>query len=382
MNLKRFQKQQLIHYMGIIVIVLLSVLIFIVCLTEIGLISPRKILLYVGTPDISKEYDGMPVENTEFYILDGNLIEGDVLTAISTKSYTDIGEYVNSMKFYIQDATGKDVTDRYNIKELYGKIKIKPIKLVIKTADNSKQYDGEPLVEKRWYNFTPYALMEGHTLDVQCVSSIDDIGEIENKAGYSVRDKDGKDVSYMYDVEWIYGRLEINRQELVLQTESYTKVFDGKPAPLCSNWEIYYGTLSKGDTIEVLSGSDEVRVGTYPNIVNVVIKDSGGKNVTYRYNINYTGNIIIQPRKITIKTGSVSRQYNGQIVKCNEWELMDGVMCDGHEFEFLGSERSEKGVSVNLVTSYSVIHHRGAYGTVDYTDCYQIVFKYGTITIT
>ena len=105
--------------------------------------------------------------------------------------------------------------------------------------------------------------------------------------------------------------------------------------------------------------------------------------MTYYYSItcNY-GRLRMQPRPITIRTGSAQKVYDGQPLNHNVFEIVAGSLADGDSIQLVCITLHSVGTSDNLVME-CVIYHVLADGTKqDVTACYRISFDYGQLQIT
>ena len=179
-----------------------------------GTLRVSAINIVVESLDLTKEYDAEPLLGSGAELKSGNLLPGHEITITSNGSQTTVGESRNGFEILITNtATGENVTHNYSVKPLYGKLKVTPIDLTIRTGSASKDYDGYPLSYDFWENLTPEKLLDGHELiDVELLASIVDPGFIDNViSSIKVVDGNGNDVSSCYDYSSSqYGILVVN----------------------------------------------------------------------------------------------------------------------------------------------------------------------------
>ena len=118
----------------------------------------------------------------------------------------------------IATETGEEVTDAYLLKvvsfpdrEDYDILTVTEREITVKTADASKEYDGEPLTNPSFY-ISIGALGEGHVLDLEVTGSQTSVGtsaNLCNKESARITDATGYDVTGNYKVKIELGVLEV-----------------------------------------------------------------------------------------------------------------------------------------------------------------------------
>jgi hypothetical protein len=85
----------------------------------------RKVI-EITTGSYTAEYqEGIKVTNSSVWITKGSLAEGHRLVAVTDGMQTVVGESENTLSVCkIVDADGNDVTDNYDIKEIYGILEV------------------------------------------------------------------------------------------------------------------------------------------------------------------------------------------------------------------------------------------------------------------
>ena len=81
---------------------------------------PDKSNITITSDDATKEYDGTPLTNSKWDITSGKLKKGDRLSVYVFGSQTNIGSSNNHFSVKVINSSGKDVTDEYVIKCVYG----------------------------------------------------------------------------------------------------------------------------------------------------------------------------------------------------------------------------------------------------------------------
>ncbi len=328
----------------------------------------------------AKVYDGTPLSDPEMDVIGKRtLVPTHTAYIVSPLQITDVGEIVNTGTVRIVDAKGLDVTSQYDLNVKDGTLRIDPVQLVIVTGTESKIYDGTPLVNDYW-KIVSGELLDGDRMKVKCIGTITETGTVDNDATVIISNSKGIDVTNQYQLNMEFGQLTVNKQSLYITTSSAEKIYDGT-ALKSEGWELTSGELAPGDKIEVAGCTEIYGVGSMRNSLTFVIRDALGKDVTSRYEINQTmGSLTLKPRKISISTGSAQKKYDGTALYSDQWKLISGSLCAGHTLTVTGVRRTEVGTSENVLISYAIYYDVNGSRT-DVTDCYQITFSYGKITV-
>lgn len=327
-----------------------------------------------------KVYDGTPLSDSGWTVVSpSGFAEGHTAHVYAAPEITDVGVIPNNGTVKVLDKDGRDVTSQYSLTVEEGTLEVTARPITITTDSSSKIYDGLPLSDDGWY-LSMGELSPEHQLTVHCTAQITEVGEIANKATVAVYDALGINMTDQYEITVDTGTLNVMAQTLYITTGSAEKLYDG--TPISSNsWQITSGALNAGDTIEYAGGVELNDVGTISNTLTFVIRDPSGKDITERYEIHQvTGSLTVKPRKISVMTGSAQKKYDGQPLSTDRWTMISGSLCNDHSLTVVGTRRTNVGVSENVLVSYAVYQTRNGVKT-DVTDCYQITFSYGTLTV-
>ena len=170
------------------------------------------ITLSVG--DSSKVYDGKPYRflSGDIKVTSGALPAGYRIDAtFNPEAPTDAGKYEITIKSVtIRDASGNDVTSRFNITRLKGTLTITERPLVIETKAANKVYDGTALTERSTPNISGRA--EGHQVTLRITGTQTKVGSSENTVSdVKITDKEtGADVTKNYAISYQYGLLTVS----------------------------------------------------------------------------------------------------------------------------------------------------------------------------
>ncbi len=140
----------------------------------------------ISQNDVTKTYDGLPLENQEFDYISGSLAEGHTFNIITSTSVTDItnGPITNYLTYVILDENNFDVTHNYNFGEYINtstlEITARSVGVTLLSSNDnpytySKNYDGSAI------SITGYEV-EGSLVDSQYVmisgfSSVTNVSE-------------------------------------------------------------------------------------------------------------------------------------------------------------------------------------------------------------
>ena len=328
----------------------------------------------------TKVYDGLPLSDSGFDIVGGqSFADGHTAYLSSSPEIVDVGEIANNGVVKVRDENGLDVTDQYLLTVEEGVLRVEPKKITISTGSETKPYDGLPLTDPEW-SLDGGSLLPGHRLEVKCTGRFIDAGSVGNDAIVNVYDENDRIVTDQYAVILNMGTLSISPKTLYIATGSAEKIYDSLGLR-SEAWQITSGELAPGEKIELAGWTELYEVGTVQNKLIFVIRDASGKDITSRYAIYQSmGNLTVNPRKITISTGSAQKKYDGTALYSDTFKLISGSLCSGHTLSVVGARRVAVGISENVPISYAIYQEKNGVRS-DVTDCYQITFSYGTLTV-
>ncbi len=341
-------------------------------------VSKRNITLKTDT--VEKEYDGVAYTSHEWKISEGTLAAGDRLNISFFKENKDAGLYLLIPdEFSIVNSNGETVTQRYNIKEDWGKLLIKEIPLVLSSASAEKVYDGTPL-ECTEGEIISGSVLDGHTLKVDMHASQTRAGSAKNTLKVEITDSDGQSVVNNYDIQTKEGTLTVIPITLKFKTESATKVYDGLELTEkgCSHIS---GELVSGDTMQFATTGTRTDVGKSKNTLKVTVRNSLGIDVTssgYKIEVD-EGTLEVTPRPITLLSASKSKAYDGTPLVCHELMVIAGSLIGEDtvvEAYFTGYQ-TEVGKSDNTFTVKKITNTLKE----NLTNNYDITYEYGVLEV-
>lgn len=370
------------------------------------IIKPRKIT--ITTASDSKEYDGTALINNGFDT-DGGLIEGHKVSSLSsTVDKTNAGEYENFATFAISDADGNDVTNNYEINNVYGKLIIAKREITVKTSDRTKIYDGKDLSER---DFNDYALIKdgadalatNHTQTLFYANSITDAQNAPNEIAIKVYDGSENDVTSNYAINYVNGTLTVNKREITITTPSDSWVYDG------------YAHTNSEITVKLTDGSDgnpfadgeelsiiEATAVTYftegavQNVVSCeIIRSADYSDATNNYKITTVcGELSITKRAVTITTPTITKVFDSVYLRGSDGEILadklaetDTILTDWYvndvvSFKYVGKKTNTSQFQIFDFSKQWDYSDKAERDEAERTANYEITYIYGELEIT
>ncbi|MCH5147155.1 MAG: hypothetical protein J1F61_04005 [Clostridiales bacterium] len=264
-------------------------------------INARKITITTGSDE--KIYDGNSLQDTEFTA--NGIISGHKISPLyEYPTLTNVGEIDNENTYSIADGAGNDVTDNYNIKVVYGTLKITKRAITVKTGDAKREYDGSKL-----FNYS-YEIISGSIVYGQKNYVInDDFGiynvsesGVNNKLILAIEDEAGRDISKLnYDITYKYGTLTLTPRTITIETNDGYKIYDGDPLEDSTIVINDRERLVAGHTVAGTNTVSITNAGSVLNEINFIIRDGYGNYVTDNYKITTKyGTLTVDKRPIVV----------------------------------------------------------------------------------
>lgn len=254
-----------------------------------------------------KKYDGTPLyaENLITGNLSSLLEQGYTYQVMVSGSQTEIGIGESRIdSFVLFDPNGKDVTNEFTIHCKPGVLEILPPDIVIIPVylyQLQKYYNGKPLVFEEG-DFEFIELPEGLTVKLELNIALTEVGQLtltdlnqdfDQYASFQVYETATmKDVTSMYRIVFqpfdtidFYIPIKVEPRNIIVTAESETKQYDGTPLEN-KNAYISFGSLVKGHRMEYITEGSITAPGiAFNEVVQVIIYDQNGNDVTHNYNI-------------------------------------------------------------------------------------------------
>lgn len=359
-------------------------------------ITKRPITL--TSADAEKVYDGTPLTNEAYEITSGGLAVTDGISATFTGAITYVAEShdeLNTFSVTFTHSSLGDVTDCYDIEYIFGSMTVtpRPLSVVMENAD--KVYDGTPLTSDEYRLDTETGgmeLVDGETLIVDGNGSITNVGEEENDVNeWYVSAADGADRSGNYTLSSASGTLTVTPRPITIKAADAEREYNGCAIDAHGSYEVLgvYGLVSGQNITQITTLHDKyIKAGTYENAHtveegSVIISASDGSEVTANYDISYSsGTLTITKRAITITSGSDSKMYDGQPLKCEKYDITSGSRAETDTITATFTESVTFVSDGTVDNKFTVVMTHSDPNVGEVTDSYDISYVYGTLKIT
>lgn len=323
------------------------------------------------------DYDGI-YDSEAHGISIGNLIEGDMVYYSLTNDPDDWSLVVPMFTNVTPTTTVyvKVVNPNYIDREDGGNVTITLRPVSIKANDESKVFDGAPLVNAG-YQLVAGTLAGTETIfGVTVTGSQTNVGSSANVASSAVIHDGETDVSANYEVTYVDGLLSVTAATgEELDVLGYDGVYDSEAHSILLN------NLVEGDlTYFSLTNNGTDWSLTLPVFTNVSINTVYVKVVNPNY-LDRLGNgsVIITLRPITITAGSASKVSDGTPLTNNIFTLSLGSLASGEVLSAVTLTGSQTlvGSSANIASDAVILD-----GVDNVASNYTITYTTGTLTVT
>ena len=332
-------------------------------------------------------YDGMVHEarglESTTVIANGHTFTVEGLTT-SNPEGIDAGEYTNHITGtpVIKDEAGNDVTSQFEVTRVDGTLTIAKRAVTIKPVEDTKQYDGTPLVA------TAFEVVSGSFAAGEGIESCTYAGQ-QIQVGSSkstietVTPMAGTDLEKNYNLTKDPGTLTVTNRgakyEVTVKANSVTATYDGTEHTasglVTDKFKIDGVEYTVSGLTAEAKGTD---VGTYVNTVTGTAKvtDPAGNDVTAQFAVSTKdGKLEIAKRPVTLTSADASKPYDGTAL------TNDKVTVSGDGFvEGQGATYSVTGSQTNAGTSANTFTYALNEGTNP--DNYAITKSEGTLKVT
>ncbi|MBQ8235263.1 MAG: hypothetical protein IJZ37_01095, partial [Clostridia bacterium] len=264
--------------------------------SKTGTLQVYRKKVHVISLDEHKEYDGTGMTGTLYQV---DLLYSPapgheaVVTFISDE---DPRPHEGKNRFTVQivNEKGIDVSENYQIDYTFGVLGITPRKIAVRSWTAFKTYDGTSFV-KELAEIYEGTLVKGHRAQFTFGTSITEPGTVENAFKTEIFDEKNAAVTACYEIEEIAGTLTVYPRELMIETGSGEKYYDGKPL-FNEEWTMTQGSVLPGHVLLVSVTGVITSVGSVPNTFVSVMHDGTGRDVSHCYQINEClGTLTVKP---------------------------------------------------------------------------------------
>lgn len=331
-------------------------------------------------------YDSSILVGGVYKINQEDLVYGDkIVEAETSGSLVDVGTTSNCLEsFKVIDSLGQDVTVHYTPIVEDGLLRVGKRKLLLKSEDVIKTYDGSTDYELNVVVDESTPLVEGHSIQVVDRKADDGNAKENDPISFKAKviDESGIDVSGNYDIEYEYGKLDIHKRKVIVDILTSYIYASQTGNQIDSSYYTLSGDGILGRDVFTLSTGNLDQDGNMTfeySILNRNQEDNRGN-----YDVEFTANKPeVKKKNVIVKTES--RTF-----------LFDGTSHDLRIFSY--SVRDKDGNLVTLdnqdvlkMSGFPTILHAGeiqnkpaetkiigADGS-DRTSYYDIDFQYGTL---
>ena len=355
-------------------------------------INPREITVQSGSA--TNEYDGTALTCDSYSIIpreDGkpSLVGGDKLNVYCFGAQVNCGDSDNEFSTSISNASNPYADENYKINPINGKLTVTPRKITVKSGFAKKEYDGTPLTchecEAKRSDGKP-ALIGSDYIDAKYMGSQTDVGKSENDFTAVVVNDSNPNANNNYEITLKNDTLTVTKRQITVQSRSDDKEYDGTPLT-CHEFEIVerkdgepWVITGDGEIVVTVTGS-RVNAGSADNTFNAYVEKDGAENTNYEI-VKDEGTLTVNPRQITVQSGSKTKEYDGTPLTCHEFEIVERK--DGEPWVITGDGEIVVTVTGSRVNAGSADNTFNAYVEKDGAENtnYEIVPKTGTLTVT
>ena len=261
----------------------------------------------------------------------------------------DAGTYSNNIlgTAIVKDAEGNDVTEQFAVNTVNGSLVINKAAVTLKSADLSKEYDGEALVNGTTALETETGWAEGEGADYAFTGSQTLAGSSSNTFSYALRANTNIN---NYTISKTEGTLTVTNRsakyEITVKANSTTTTYNGKTHSAKGVESNEFTINGKKYTVSGLTTGDpeQKNAGTYPNNITgtAIVKDAKGNDVTKQFAVKIeNGSLVINKATVTLKSADLSKEYDGKALVNGKTALeteTGWAEGEGADYTFTGSQ--------------------------------------------
>ncbi len=290
-------------------------------------------------------------------------------------SYTENGEEKTG---YPTLAGEYDVTARtenpFGVKrQSTAKYVIEKRRATVRLNDFSVEYGEEP----DGASFVAEGLADGDTAYITGIkydrTTLHSDAEI---TGVVIKNGAGDDVTPSYELTFKGAEATVTKRMITIVTGSAEKIWDKEPIT-CNEYAFEYGCLAYDDRLDIRFFEHATEPKITANRAEVKIYD-GDNDVTDRYAVTIKfGTLRIMRRKITVKTGSAEKEYDGEELYCLDYEVTYNELMDGHTLVLSDCPKIKNVGKIKNNLKFKVFED----GEKDVSSYYDIAVSAGTLTV-
>lgn len=349
-------------------------------------VTPKKVSVILNDSEVV--YNGSVVNFENYSITEGELVSGHILSGSANARLISVNDSLPSdLKPVIFDASGREVTQNYEVNFTMGNIRVVPREISVKPVDKIKVYDGVEVSE------IGIELISGTLADGQYFKEVEindgavrhlDVCDVTTRitkiAVYQRVGLTEIDVTENYEIDRSEtGVLRIDKRPLTVAAKSGSWEYDGVKHTFALDSEpLYCQGLAKGEELlSVTQTGEQTDAGSSVNSIENIILSNGTGN----YEITkVSGTLTVLKREVTLMTPTYSKTYDGAaLLGATQGVDVSSVnLAAGHYIELPeGGVPSLTGIGSLRNKIDCVITD----GVGDLTFNYKITYLYGEISI-
>lgn len=338
---------------------------------------------------------GSNPESVEFDCKYGDKIVSDALE-FTYGSYTADTTKINLVvpSLTVINSKGEDVTSSYIVKAYPHEITWRSKYLLLSLDAQDCEYNGTSVVYDKLDSASAAWIVSGDSISFgtqitnelnEVVTSAVDVGlyKVGVKRDSVHITKNGEDVTRRYDISYLDSQYRITKRPITVTTGDATREYDGEP--LINALDPTVVGLVNGHTpaTDYSLIASQTDVGSTDNVLQIVVFDSSGRDVTANYDVAYEyGTLTVTKCEIEVTSVTDTAVYTSERIS---FPIIDSYESDklatGHELrvkEGSGAYLTYVGSTDNVIEAQIFDSVTGA----DKTYNYEIKYSYGTITVT
>jgi hypothetical protein len=328
-------------------------------------IIPRTVTINIADQTYEYKAEEFGIEEDNYKIISGTLLDGDVLKIYSDDSIIEIGYIDANISSYVVLRDDIDISSNYNIISNTFRIFVEPRPIIIGTGNEYYEYDMQEHSVSSGV-ITVGSLIEGHRIDYKSDESYTEIGEYVVSVDKSIiYDENDNDVTDHYIIIVKEGNLVIEAIKLKLKLLDRSVTYNGKSIVTYrkEDFVIVSGKILDGD---VFDASYFIEVNTpkmsliKPSIENIFITRND-ESVINNYEIDFEeSSLTVLKRLITVVSGSITKEYNSEPLSYNYFEIVSGSLISGHSITTNITGVLDKiGITKNTISDVNIYDEDG-----------------------
>ncbi len=356
-------------------------------------ISFKKRPLTITVESKSAYYNGMPLQYGGYAVTGGSLADfgaghADRIIATFNASLVNAGtiSYLPTTLRVIT-SEGYDVTDRYDINVVEGKLTVKPRPVVIEYNTDKNviefEYDGQThsFTDIKISDNTP--LVSGHKWSIDSFTTLKDAGQRANFISLNFTDAHGNPMNSNYYATFIPEGLiiRVNKRSITVSTADGEDnwIYNGTPYSK-EEYAIVQGSLVSGHTHEGSAFAKVTYASTVDNTMTLTLRDELSADVTKNYDVHFElGTITVKKRPITVKTKTRTWIYDGTVKRADDVEVvLPTTLASGDIISVVSATTVSDYTPAAVVNNVVIDVLRSG---VSVTTSYDITYEYGELKV-